>query len=186
MPLTHYIYSDIQEVITYLPAGISAGFLLTLLSYLIHRIYANSPKNTQNSSHTHLTRYFLIFLFFTYLYITLHQSFFSRPLGSRQTVDFTFLGTWGSSAQSHAYVVENIIMFLPFGILLPLIMPFFRKHPCLCVFLGAACSVSLETAQFITKRGHCQLDDVVMNTLGMFMGWLLIKIGSTIKSIISG
>lgn len=138
MPLSHYIYSAIQIVITYLPAGISAGFLLTLLSYLIHRIYIRKNPNTRNSSHAPITRYFFLFLFFTYLYITLWQSFFSRIPGSRQTMDFTFLGTWGSSAQAHAYVVENIIMFLPFGILLPLILPFFRKHICLCGLLGAA------------------------------------------------
>ena len=39
--------------------------------------------------------------------------------------------------------------------------------------LGFMCSVAIESIQFYTGYGFCQLDDVVMNTLGTIIGYLL-------------
>ena len=38
---------------------------------------------------------------------------------------------------------------------------------------GFLISVGIETVQLITERGYCQLDDVVMNTLGALVGYVV-------------
>ena len=118
-------------------------------------------------------RILVLSLFMIYAAVLFQQAFFSRPPGSRAEVNLTLLGTWGRSAQGNAYVIENIIMFIPWGILLTLLFRPFSRNGFLCVLSGFAASVALETVQYLTQRGFCQLDDVVMNTLGTLAGWCI-------------
>ena len=75
-------------------------------------------------------------------------------------------------AMPDRYFVENILMFLPFGVLLPAAVPFLRRW-WYCVYAAFAMSMMLETVQLLTERGFCQLDDVVTNTLGAAIGYLV-------------
>lgn len=83
--------------------------------------------------------------------------------------------TWGHSFHMHAMFIENIIMFIPFGVLLPIV---FKQvgSGWKCVLIGFLCSCGIEITQHITQRGYLQLDDVVTNTVGMFIGWAIWKI----------
>ncbi|WP_318065936.1 VanZ family protein [Clostridium boliviensis] len=110
--------------------------------------------------------------FISYIYIVLMISYFSRPAGSRNDVNLIFLETWRNSAQSRAYVVENIIMMIPFGLLLPAFFKPSRNFFC-CIPLGFMFSVCLEYSQFLSKRGYMQTDDVVMNVIGTSIGYVV-------------
>ena len=44
------------------------------------------------------------------------------------------------------------------------------------MLIGFLCSCGIEITQHITQRGYLQLDDVVTNTVGMFIGWAIWKI----------
>lgn len=107
------------------------------------------------------------------------DSFFSREPGSRQQIDLNLFGTWGQTAIAHAYFIENIIMFIPFGLLAPMVFKRMRKVR-FCVFIGFLCSCGIELSQLITQRGYCQLDDVVTNTVGMLVGWGIWKLLSSV------
>lgn len=80
-------------------------------------------------------------------------------------------GTWGTTMQDHAWVLENVLLFIPFGLLLPLLLPK-RWHP-ITVPAGLFGSICIEFVQLRTGRGFWQLDDIVMNTLGALAGYLL-------------
>lgn len=170
MTLFKFIIEDMKEPLSYLPQALPVGVAGGFLFYLFLRMVVKKPGRTG--------RYFfqtvLLFLFFTYLSVMLKDAFFSRPPGSRTSVDLKFLGTWGRSQQGNAYVIENIIMFMPWGILLPLLIKPFRKNGWICVMAAFISSITLEAVQYLTQRGHCQLDDVVMNTLGAFIGWVIV------------
>lgn len=112
------------------------------------------------------------FAFCLYVYVCLWQAFFSRESGSRTGVDLILLSTWKASAQAKAYVLENVLMFVPMGTMLPLVWKK-GKNPAVCVLTGALSSTLIEMLQLITSRGHCQTDDLVMNTLGTLIGWCL-------------
>lgn len=83
------------------------------------------------------------------------------------------------TAIAHAYFIENIIMFIPFGFLAPMVFERMRKVR-FCVFIGFLCSCGIELSQLITQRGYCQLDDVVTNTVGMLVGWGIWKMLSSV------
>lgn len=75
--------------------------------------------------------------------------------------------------------MDNIIMFIPFGLLAPMVFERMRKVR-FCVFIGFLCSCGIELSQLITQRGYCQLDDVVTNTVGMLVGWGIWKMLSSV------
>jgi len=109
-------------------------------------------------------------VFVPYVYSILRIAFFSRPAGSRTaSVNFEIFSTWGDSASTHAFVLENIIFFIPLGLLIPIITQGRFKF-FLTVLTGFLCSFALEAAQYKTGRGFCQIDDLIMNTAGTVMG----------------
>lgn len=164
--LLKYILNDFVEPIKYLPYGIITGVIIRIIIDLAEKfIY------TKDSSDKKIYRKNFIFSWTVYLIVIVMLTFFSREPGSRTDVDMRLFGTWGTSAQAHAYVIENILLFIPFGIMFPMIG---KKVSNIftCIISAALFSITIETVQYITARGFCQLDDIVMNTLGALIGWL--------------
>lgn len=74
--------------------------------------------------------------------------------------------------------IMNVVVFVPIGLLLGM---GFAKWPWWKA-IGAGCllSMSIETMQLVLKRGFCEVDDVMHNTLGCIIGYglySLIKYG---------
>lgn len=113
-------------------------------------------------------------LFVIYLWMLVMIVFFCREPGSRIGTDLRFMGTWGTTMQDHAWVIENIFLFLPFGFLFPVWLP--EKKTAWTIPVGFLCSVAIAYYQLRTGRGFCQLDDVIMNTLGAVIGFLCWKL----------
>ncbi|MCD8223108.1 MAG: VanZ family protein [Clostridiales bacterium] len=166
------ITKDLLEPISYLPWGCLTGGGLFLIGSVVGRTVLSRTVVGRVRCH----RWALVCVWITYITVLLIQAFFSREPGSRTGIDLALFETWGRSAQSHAYVVENVLMFVPLGILLPLIFAG-QRSLLVCGLTGCVCSTALECLQFVTQRGHCQLDDVVMNTLGAVLGWVLYRTG---------
>lgn len=78
-----------------------------------------------------------------------------------------------TSFSAHALVnniLGNILLFLPFGIMLPMTTVFEGETPvyaCLTSFL-------IEAAQYGFAMGAADIDDIILNTLGAFIGYRLI------------
>ena len=74
--------------------------------------------------------------------------------------------------------ILNIIFFMPFGFLLPTLWNKFRKFiP--TVFAGFIFSLIIEVGQLFTIRAT-DVDDLIMNTLGTILGFILFKMLSII------
>lgn len=152
------IILDFRQPISYLLPAI----IITMAGMLIYKIYK------KEKARIFPYRVFLLI----YIEILLQTAFFSREPGSRKQIDLHLFGTWGQTAIAHAYFMENIIMFIPFGVLVPMVFKRMRNLR-FCVFVGFVCSCGIELSQLITQRGYCQLDDVVTNTAGMLIGWII-------------
>ena len=86
-----------------------------------------------------------------------------RFLGSRQ-----ILGNWPVFLN----VYGNVLLFVPFGAILPLLHRNNRRFlPVLAS--GALFSVCVEAAQLLSRRGSCDVDDVLLNTLGCAAGYVI-------------
>lgn len=157
--------TDFRQPISYLFPAI----IITMAGVLVFKIYKKGKGRIR----------FSCILFIIYIEILMQTAFFSREPGSRQQIDLNLFGTWGQTAIAHAYFIENIIMFIPFGLLAPMVFERMRKVR-FCVFIGFLCSCGIELSQLITQRGYCQLDDVVTNTVGMLVGWGIWKMLSSV------
>lgn len=74
----------------------------------------------------------------------------------------------------------NIAAFMPFGFLLPYVSD--MKHGFLKIGLtGFLASCIVEIAQLIGRVGVCDIDDVILNTVGTLAGYACYRLLHTIK-----
>ena len=66
----------------------------------------------------------------------------------------------------------NVLLFVPFGAILPVLHRNFRRFP-VTLLCGILLSVSVEIIQYISCRGSCDVDDVLLNTLGCAAGYVI-------------
>lgn len=69
-------------------------------------------------------------------------------------------------------IIMNIIVFIPIGILLCAM--FAKGKLWKTIGLGCLLSISIEVSQFLFKRGFSEVDDVMHNTFGCLIGYLMV------------
>jgi glycopeptide antibiotics resistance protein len=72
-------------------------------------------------------------------------------------------------------ILANTVCFMPFGFLLPLI----TKHPrgvFFTAFAGCLFSACIETAQYVFNVGVFDVDDIILNTAGVILGYICARI----------
>lgn len=75
----------------------------------------------------------------------------------------------------------NVFLFVPIGLSLPFVLSE-NKHPVVTtVIMALVFSVSIEVVRFIFSLGLCEVDDVIMNTLGTMIGTLGYRISRKSK-----
>lgn len=158
-----YIISDMLATLRYLPYGIIAGLFAVLILRKINQGRKRHGKVTVSlPAVSCLVMYVAIILVITY---------FSRESGSRVGMDLELFSTWGINKRNNAYVVENVLLFIPYGFVLAWAdtrqRNFFRN-----LLTGALTSLAIECMQLVTGRGYFQIDDILTNILGTILGFL--------------
>ena len=74
----------------------------------------------------------------------------------------------------------NVILFVPFGFFSPIVFNKLQKKKIYGILIGIIFSIVIESLQTFTGR-FVQLDDMLMNTLGTFIGYELWFLLSTVK-----
>ena len=69
-------------------------------------------------------------------------------------------------------ILGNVAAFLPFGFFLPVIWVRTR-HWYITVLLSFAMSLLVETMQLVGKVGSFDVDDLLLNTIGGFAGYII-------------
>lgn len=87
-------------------------------------------------------------------------------------------------------VVGNVVAFMPFGFLVPVLYREQRREAThnghyfrsflFVTMLGFLLSLGVETIQLITKVGCFDVDDLMLNTLGVVLGYLIYYISKKI------
>ena len=119
----------------------------------------------------------LISLFGVYGYFLIAITILSRQAGTRTGFSLELFHAITGSSYMRIQALENFLLFIPFGIFVALI---FWSYWGKCgrfwfSFLwGFSISVLIEMVQLAFGYGYFELDDIVLNTLGSFLGYLLI------------
>lgn len=119
-------------------------------------------------SRTVLAVYLLVLLWLVLFKFSAHPLTVLSNYHSRSLNLIPFAGTSFSNLYQ---IVENIIAFVPFGLLLSINLKatdLWRKLTYIC-----ALSVAVEITQYIFAIGNTDITDVITNTLGGLIGLLL-------------
>ena len=96
----------------------------------------------------------------------------ARRIGSIRNIDLVPFNKEGGFVYIVFYATINLLIFLPLGMLLP---ELFRKMRKLknTVWVGFGVSMFIEIAQYVLACGDSQTEDIIMNTLGCYVGYKL-------------
>lgn len=113
-------------------------------------------------------------LLIAYIFLILAVTVLSRSQLAVKTLIYSpfwkYLEIIRGSEKAYSLATEillNILMLVPVGFLLPMLVD---KNTLLYGFL---CCLSIEVFQLVTRRGYFEVDDLLHNTLGVVVGYLL-------------
>lgn len=156
-----YLISDMQNACKYLPYLLIAVFV----ALVILGIYNLTRKLCGLETKPIFSAAFA----YGYMVLIFVMTLWSREDGSHLGLDLQIGSTWGINARNNAYVIENILLFVPFG--------FFAawkwrkmRNVFYSFFMGLLFSLSIECLQLMTARGYFQIDDVLTNAIGCLFG----------------
>ena len=109
--------------------------------------------------------------------------YWKRVMDRTNLVPFATIGEQLGSIANSIYnrrvairnLLANLLLFVPMGLYLPLLWNKLRRFSkCLWVWLGLI--LIIEIIQVLTLQGSFDIDDVILNTLGFFIGYGLFVI----------
>jgi glycopeptide antibiotics resistance protein len=92
------------------------------------------------------------------------------------TINMYYKGYQHDNKVATYNLLGNLLGFVPFGILLPLAIPWFR-HAARMIAAIVLLSLGFETTQLVTGLGVFDVDDLLLNTAGAVGGYMLFVIG---------
>ncbi|MBO4808716.1 MAG: VanZ family protein [Lachnospiraceae bacterium] len=88
------------------------------------------------------------------------------------------------SLNSFANLFGNLFILAPLGFLLPFAWK--KKHNVLLMTaIGFLVSMAVETLQLVLGVGAFDVDDLILNTLGVIVGYMCYKIGALLYGVIN-
>ena len=80
-------------------------------------------------------------------------------------------------------ILGNVIAFAPFGFLLPILKENYRNF-FVITFISMFFSLSIELIQLTTRVGIFDVDDILLNTVGGVLGYIIFLVFNGIRKII--
>lgn len=169
------VISQIKDTCLYLPAAfrLSAAVCSAAAIARLSVCLAFHKKFMAIFVFQFALRLIWLFTFVTYSYCVLQLTILSRtPIPRYDHIDWVFLSRWFDSDEQKAFYIANIVMFIPLGILLPMAgRP--MQHIIIAAPVATIYSIGIEAVQLKYHLGACQLDDVLLNSFGFLIGFLV-------------
>lgn len=134
-------------------------------------------------------------MFCIYLVMMVYYLFFSEQLGRvpkdsyqynlKPFAEINRYLTYADKLGSFSVFLNlagNVICFMPFGFVIPVLAVRYRKLSRM-LLLSFLASLLVETIQLFSKLGSFDVDDILLNTLGGVIGYLLFRIGNALLHI---
>jgi len=117
-------------------------------------------------------RWSSVLLLIEYIFLLFCSTVIFRPTG--ETRQYDFHPFW--SYDRPELLVENImnvIVFIPIGMILGSLLRV-KGSWLVALLIGCSISVTVEALQFWFMKGFSEVDDVMHNTLGCVIGWIMV------------
>lgn len=149
------------------------GVVLLLFTFVVG-YFLVYKKILKGKSKLELRKTINYSILFIYIIVVLGATLGIRTSGTEGTnlhLFSSYIEAWNSfSAVEWRNIILNILMFVPLGILLPLMFKKCEKF-WVTYSIGFLSTLFLEILQFITRRGIFEIDDIFNNTLGCIIGY---------------
>lgn len=168
-----FVIMQLKSALAYLPTGFAYAVGITFLVLVLCALWKFCLH--RKVGWIFWWRLLVGFFFIAYIYCVLQLTIFSRKFGNYGGVDWRFLVRWNENNSQKAFLLANIIMFIPFGVLFPMLGKA-ATHILISLSVAVACSICIEIMQLKYQLGFCQLDDVVANSAGFLIGFFIFLI----------
>ena len=121
----------------------------------------------------------MLALFITYAIALGYITIFSRGEGTNDTTIYLMqMDQIKEAIRTHSlepvnHMLLNLALFIPMGFLLPYVLPEKLSSFIYAILMGLMCTTIIESAQMLLRLGQADLTDIVTNTLGALIGFLL-------------
>ena len=180
----HYVISLYQDIPQEVYEGLLSVFCLGLVVFIAWKGFRTG------------LRYSAVLLLVEYIFLLFCSTVFFRTPGDTRQYDFH---PFWSYSRPDLFVenLMNVIVFIPIGMILGSLLrgkgSLSRNGSWLMVkdsstseatksmtwlkvaIIGCGISVTIEALQFFLHRGFSEVDDVMHNTLGCILGYILVK-----------
>lgn len=155
----------------YLVLGIIDLIFIGIIYFIFFR------KFLKNHMQTNIKKVIVFCILFCYIVIVIGATIFTRS-GVYEHANFnlfsSYIEAWNNYSKSYwRNIILNILMFVPFGFLLPLFSDRFKKFYW-TLGLSFLFTFGIESTQYITKRGIFEVDDIMNNWIGALIGYSLV------------
>ena len=122
-------------------------------------------------------------LCFSYIICVVYVTLLSRTPSSREISWLPFQSMFLAIEYSDIYnqIAMNILMFVPLGLTIPFFISVINKR-CVrtTIIICILFSLCIELCQFAFGLGRCEIDDIIMNTIGASFGCISYIISNSI------
>ena len=122
-------------------------------------------------------RYSAALLLLEYIFLLFCSTVIFRVASQSRTYDFHPLWSYKAIQDGRVELLSenimNVIVFIPIGLLLG--CAFKQTTWWKVLLIGCSISITIEALQFWFMRGFSEVDDVMHNTLGCVIGWIMVK-----------
>ncbi|MFD2613452.1 VanZ family protein [Paenibacillus gansuensis] len=165
------ILSAIAPIALFALVAVFVAIFVLVLIYFIYK--KRNGKRTLTKG-----QFFVSFLILGWFVVVMGLTTFSRGAQFEGLFNFRlfsgYVSAWHNwSLIEFQLIIFNMLLFVPLGFLLPLLGKSIRRFmPVL--LLSLAVTVGIEVFQLLTRRGIFELDDILHNTIGSIVGYLVV------------
>lgn len=176
----------VAQFVSYFPKWTRESVCQYLFAVLLGVIICSYAASKKQFS---LVQWLSLLLCIAYGLIVLFSTIVTRTPFDGSHIDLTLFNVfWRLKYFSFGFSIKqdvfNFLLLLPIGVLLPVC---FRKYTWKTAsIVGFIFSAFIELAQFATKRGVLEIDDLIFNIAGMIVGLHLYRAFSAIISKLIG
>lgn len=103
-----------------------------------------------------------------------YMTIYTRENGTKEAILSPFYTFREAKIQPELYrtMLMNVALFVPIGLSLPFALQKIKYPLIVTIVVAFLLSTCIEAVQYVYTLGQCEVDDVIMNTLGAVIGSL--------------